>query len=157
MSTTYTISDHILKVTQDLLAEPGDDGFEASVLWAGTVDTGGVAHVARVLRPRQRAVKTAFGLAVEVTEVGLTELINSLDGDEMVLVRLHTHGNEDLNHSPVDDSNLIVGHPGAISVVVPRFAQAPITLVGCGVHLLDDRHRWRRLTAYESAERFQLR
>ena len=156
-TTVYTITEHVLQVTRELLVEAGRRGFESAVLWAGTVDADGLAHVTQVYRPEQRAVKAPLGLAVELTEAGLTQLIGSLDGDELVLARLHAHGNDDVRHSPVDDKNLVIGHPGAISIVVPRFALAPITLASCGVHLLDDRHRWRRLTARETAQRLQLR
>jgi hypothetical protein len=154
--TRFGIPATVLEETTGLLAEPGEQGFEGSVLWIGHVLDDITVEVTRACRPEQVTYATTAGLAVEITEDGLTQLIMSLVDDEIVLARLHTHGNGDVNHSPVDDANLVVAHSGAVSVVVPYFASGGIDLGRCGVHVLSADHRWRRLTTAEIAERFEI-
>lgn len=155
--TQFVIPIEILDSTAALLAEPGSEGFEGAALWIGTVLTPHRAVVTKVHRPEQIAHATPSGLAVTLTEDGLTDLIRSLAGNEIVLARLHTHGTEDVDHSDVDDRNLVVAHPGAVSIVVPSFAADGIDLEVCGVHVLSATHRWRRLSNSETRERFLLR
>jgi hypothetical protein len=155
--TRFLIPAALIEATAGLLAEPGMEGFEGSALWIGRVVDGTTAEVDRVYRPEQVAHATALGLAVTLTEEGLTELIRSLTGDEIVLARLHTHGNDDIDHSEIDNRNLVVAHPGAVSIVVPHFAADGIDLARCGVHVLSVAHRWRRLTTVQTDERFQVR
>ena len=155
--TRFVIPADVLAGTEGLLAEPGEEGFEGSVLWIGPAPDDTTAEVTRAYRPEQVAYATAAGLTVTLTEDGLSQLILSLTDGEMVLARLHTHGNGDVNHSPVDDANLVVAHPGAVSVVVPCFASCGIDLSRCGVHVLSAAHRWRRLTTAETAARFEIR
>lgn len=153
----FIIPPHIVEDTAALLAEPGVDGFEAAALWVGTVLDSTHAVVAKVHRPEQVARATPAGLAVTLTEDGLTDLIRSLAGGEIVLARLHTHGTDDVDHSDIDDRNLVVAHPGAVSIVVPWFASHGIDLSSCGVHVLSMSHQWRRLTTGETHERFRIR
>lgn len=152
----FTIPAAVLATTRALLAEPGEAGFEASALWIGHVLDEQAAQVTHVCRPEQIAYATSNGLAVELTEQGLTDLIRSLADDEIVLVRLHSHGNDDVNHSEIDDRNLVVAHPGAASIVVPRFASEEIKLDRCGVHILSEKHIWRRLSSAETLKRFLI-
>lgn len=155
--TRYCVPANVVARTEALLAEPGAKGFEGAVVWIGFVGDDGHADITRVARPEQVAVATEHGLAVSLTENGLTELILSLGVGELVLARLHTHGNDDVNHSDVDDRNLVVVHPGAVSIVVRRFASEGIDLRACGVHVLSAGHQWRRLTGPDIAERFEIR
>ena len=153
--TRFRVPATIVADTEVLLAESGNEGFEGAVVWIGTV-VNSIADITRVARPEQVAVATEFGHAVTLTEDGLTDLIASLAPDEMVIARLHTHGNDDVDHSDIDDRNLVVVHPGAVSIVVGRFATSGIDLTACGVHILSSTHRWRRLDAAETAERFEV-
>lgn len=153
--TCFEVAANIIEQTTALLVEPGLAGLEGSAVWIGIV-TPKVASVTRVYRPEQVSVATEMGLAVEVTEAGLSALITSLDGDEAVIARLHTHGTADVGHSPVDDANVLVSHPGAVSIVVPWFAINGIQLPRCGVHILAHDHRWRRLSNDEIRRRFRF-
>lgn len=155
--TRFVIPAGVLAGTARLLAEPGEDGLEGSLLWIGHVLDDTIAEVTRAYRPEQIAFASSAGLAVTLTEDGLTQLIMSLADGEIVLARLHTHGNSDVSHSPVDDANVVVGHPGAVSIVVPYFASCGIDLDRCGVHVLSASHRWRRLTVVETDQRFEIR
>lgn len=153
----YDIPLSVVDSTKQLLADPGDEGYEGSVLWIGQRRTARDAAVVRAHRPEQIARSSPLGLSVEVTEAGLSDLIASLEPGETVLGRIHTHGNDDTDHSPIDDANLIVAHPGTFSIVVPFFARHGIDLRACGVHLLGSDHRWRRLLSDETDARFTLR
>lgn len=156
-STRYVIPAAVVHRTRSLLAPAGRSGFEAAAVWVGKLVDANTAQVTRVNRPEQVTYLTPGGLAVELTERGLTALIRSLSADEAVLARLHTHGNADVDHSPVDDRNVVVAHPGAVSIVVPNFAADAITLTGCGVHVLFEDHRWRRLNRAQIKERFTVK
>lgn len=153
---TFNVPAAVIDATVALLKEPGEVGFEGSAVWIGTVHDSIAATVTRPYRPEQVTYATPGGLAVEVTEAGLTALITSLSPGELVLARLHTHGTDDVDHSSVDDHNLLVAHPGAVSIVVPHFAAHGINLAECGVHILGDDHSWRRLTAIETERRFRI-
>lgn len=152
----FTVPATVLDATAALLYETGVSGFEGSAVWIGTVDDPATGIVMRPFRPEQVTYATPSGLGVEVTEDGLTGLISSLTAGELVLARLHTHGTGDVRHSDVDDRNLIVAHPGAISIVVPHFAAAGVDLRRCGVHILGTDHRWRRMSPTETERRFRI-
>lgn len=153
---TFNVPAAVVDGTVTLLSEPGEIGFEGSAVWIGTVHDSTAATVTRPYRPEQVTYATPTGLAVEVTQEGLTALITSLSPGELVLARLHTHGTNDVDHSIVDDRNLLVAHPGAVSIVVPHFAVHGINLAECGVHILGDNHCWRRLSAAETGRRFRI-
>lgn len=152
----YELTSDVIDHTELLLVEPGCEGFEGSVVWVGKQQDSRNAIVTHAHRPEQISHASALGLSVEVTEAGLSDLIAGLQPGETVLGRIHTHGNDDTDHSPMDDANLIVAHPGAFSIIVPFFASGGIHLRACGVHLLGSDHRWRRLPADEIDARFTL-
>lgn len=155
--TRFAVPQQVIDSTVRLVAEPGAAGYEGSALWIGHVDEGDTAIVTRVHRPEQVAHATPMGLAVTLTEKGLTNLIMSLAVDELVLARIHTHGTDDVDHSLIDDRNLVVAHPGAVSIVIPRFARYGMNLALCGVHVLSADHHWRRIGADETSRRIEIR
>ncbi|HTU78902.1 MAG TPA: hypothetical protein VMF09_09110 [Solirubrobacteraceae bacterium] len=101
------------------------------------------------------AYKSEEGVAVQVTEAGLSHLISALPTGVFVLCRVHSHPT-DAYHSETDDTNMIISHPRAISIVVPFFARAPIVLTECSVNELEYGRGWRELTAAEVRERFEV-
>jgi hypothetical protein len=146
----------VLRESRELLAEPGERGFEAAVVWVGRCVDEITAEISAVHRPEQVSYATEYGLSVEITQQGITDLIADLDDGTFALVRLHTHGTDDTAHSPLDDSNFIIGHQGAISVVVPRFASQPIVLTDCSVYELRHGYGWLRLRRDDIASRFHV-
>lgn len=152
--TTIEITIDQLHGTWSLMREPGRDGFEAAVLWIGPVDLHGRAVVGRAVRPRQWATRTARGVGVALDPGALTNLILGLE-HEIVVARLHTHPTS-AYHSHVDDSNAVIGHPGAISIVVPDFAAGPPDLHACSVNVLDP-EGWREIPQSEIAQRIDIR
>lgn len=153
---TYRIPRGVLTATRDLLTECGRRGHEAAVVWLGDTDSPDAATVRDVYRPAQIATATPFGLSVEITEDGLTTLIAGLVPPTVVLARLHTHGDTDTCHSELDDTNFLVGHIGAISIVVPSFARAPLNLRNCAVHQLAADGTWSELSPADIDHRFHV-
>lgn len=153
---TYRIPRAVLTATRDLLAESGHRGHEAAVVWLGDTNTPDTANVRDVYRPAQIATATPFGLSVEITEDGLTNLIAGLAPPTVVLARLHTHGDNDTCHSELDDTNFLVGHVGAISIVVPSFARDPLNLANCAVHQLTADGTWSELSPADIDHRFVI-
>lgn len=152
---TYFIPRELLTETGNLLREPGLRGFEAVVLWTGSVVDATTAVVRVVVRPGQSAFRGVDGCAVEVPPDALSEIISALPEGEFVLVRLHTHPGA-AYHSTVDDTNMLIAHERAISIVVPHFARKPVDLRDCSVNELRLGSGWRELSDEEVARRFRL-
>jgi hypothetical protein len=138
-----------------MLAAPGREGWEASALWIGLPANDSSTRIVAAWQPEQIAYKTLHGAAVEVTQEALTDLILALTPGHFVAVRLHTHPSE-AYHSEVDDNNMIIGHAGAISIVVPNFASDPLELARCSVNELLPPGGWAELTTAEVAQRFRI-
>lgn len=85
----------------------------------------------------------------------MTALIASLEPGVFVLCRVHSHPHE-AYHSAVDDLNMLISHEGAISIVVPDFAAAPIELERCSVNELCHGRGWRELDVEEIRTRFTI-
>lgn len=153
---SYLIPEKILMVSRELLAEPGEEGLEAAVLWLGTERRGGEVEILAAHMPEQIAYRSSEGVAVTVVEEALSALIGALPEGIFVPARLHTHPGR-AYHSSTDDANMLLSHRGAISIVVPDFARRPIELPRCSVNELDSGHRWRELSGTEVEERFLVR
>ena len=149
------VPQEILEPSRRLLAGPGEEGFEAIVVWVGRIVSPTTAAVADVVRPAQTATKGPLGCAVEVPPEALAELIRSLERDQRILVRLHTHPGEAF-HSDLDDSNMLIAHEGALSVVVPDFARDALELDRCSVNELRAGGRWVELGPDEVQQRFVI-
>lgn len=150
----YRLRPAVWPRTRALLKEPGEQGYEAVVLWLGTVLDERTAQVVAAVAPRQIAYRSVDGCAVEVPPQEIERLVSALGPGQFVLARVHTHPT-DAYHSPVDDRNLIIGHVGAISIVVPDFAAGAVELSGCSVNQLQADGAWIELSPAEVARRFQ--
>ena len=74
-------------------------------------------------RPRASGVsQRRGGLAVMIPDWAVSELITGLPVGAHVPVRVHSHPG-DAYHSSTDDTNRLLSHRGAISIVVPDFAR----------------------------------
>lgn len=150
----YRVPQHVLDTSRALLAEIGAEGLESVVVWVGR-RTGVHAEVERVLRPEQICFRTAEGVGVEIPPKAIGSLISALALEASVLVRLHTHPGS-AYHSEVDDANMLVAHQGAISIVVPDFAVAPIQLTKCSVNELRHGEGWIELDPSDVEQRFEI-
>lgn len=153
--TNYTVGTRTLELTGEFLQERGDHGLEGVVLWLGRPRDDVHADILAPYAPEQVAYQSEDGVAVQVTEDGLSRLISAMPPGVFVLCRVHSHPT-DAYHSETDDTNMIISHPGAISIVVPFFARDPIVLAECSVNELEYGRGWRELSAAEVRERFEV-
>jgi hypothetical protein len=151
----YLVSTETIDRTREFLARRGESGLEATVLWLGRVINDTTAEVLAPFAPEQIAYRSEHGVAVEVTAEGLSSLIRELPDGIFALCRVHTHPRE-AYHSALDDQNLIIAHPGAMSIVVPYFARRPIELTECSVNELGLDGSWRELPVGEIVQRFEV-
>lgn len=151
----YTVPASVLSDSRELLRERGRKGLEAVVVWIGEVVDDTQARVAVAVRPGQIAYRSAAGCAVEVPPEALSELIEALPDGLFVLARLHTHPTE-AYHSEVDDTNMLISHHGAISIVVPHFARDPLELSRCSVNELRHGTGWVELAPADVNRRFTV-
>lgn len=156
VATVYRLTQPILGETWELLREPGSEGLEGVVLWLGRVSAADRADVLAPFFPPQVAYRSEDGLAVEVPQDALTQIIGALPTGVRILARVHSHPTA-AYHSPLDDRNMIIGHEGAISIVVPHFAKGPSQLGTCSVNQLERTGRWRPLSPDEIERRFMFR
>lgn len=151
----YLLPQRVLNDTWLFLRERGTKHLEAVVLWVGCVMDEQHAEVLAAIPPRQVAYRSEDGLAVEVPEDALTELIGALPDGIHVLARVHSHPGE-AYHSPLDDTNMLISHHGAISIVVPDFARGAAVLAGCSVNRLRPSDGWQELPAATVADLFEV-
>jgi hypothetical protein len=151
----YRVPRSVLIKSQRYLVEPGLRGFEAVVVWVGRPLDEGEAEVLAALRPAQEAIRTEDGVAVRVPPEAISDLISALPEGTAILARLHTHPAEPY-HSALDDTNMLVAHRGAVSIVVPDFARAPIELESCSVNVLEGEDGWCELSTAEVTTRFEI-
>lgn len=151
----YLVPRRVLEDSWTFLQEGGEHGFEAVAVWIGRVVDDSTARVVAAARPGQVAYRGELGCAVEVPPDELSRLISVLPDDHFVLARLHTHPTE-AYHSELDDMNMLIGHRGAISIVVPDFARLPLELTCCSVNELRHEMGWIELSQAEVSERFAV-
>lgn len=151
----YVVPSQVLNESRELLRGPGADGLESVVVWVGTVVDDTTARIVAAIRPGQIAYRSEAGCAVEVPPQALSELIAAMPRGFLVLARLHTHPGEAF-HSHVDDTNMLISHQGAISIVVPNFARDHLDLARCSVNELRHDAGWIELDASEVADRFEV-
>lgn len=151
----YRLPRSVIEDTGQLLRERGEQGLEAVVLWVGRVDTPEQATIMGAVRPGQIAYRGEDGCAVEVPPDALSEIISLLPEGMFVLARIHSHPTA-AYHSKVDDTNMLIAHDGAISIVVPDFARAPVDLMKCSVNELRHGAGWRELGPTEVTDRFEV-
>jgi proteasome lid subunit RPN8/RPN11 len=151
----YLVAQPVLDETWSLLRAAGDAGFESTVVWLGSMKDPETAEVLAAVRPRQVAYRTFEGVSVEVPQDALTELISALPARVHVLARIHSHPGG-AYHSSLDDTNMLISHEGAVSIVVPDFARGHPNLLDCSVNELLHPAGWRELSREEVGERFVI-
>ena len=148
----YDVPDRMLQETWELLREGGRQGVEAVVLWLGRVPDATRAIVLAAFAPPQIAYRSAEGLAVEVPQDALTQMISALPPGS-TCSSAHSHAG---SATALDDTNMLIAHEGAVSVVVPNFAASDPDIARCSVNVLRRDGRWRELTGHEVTERFSV-
>lgn len=149
-----TVPAPVLTATEAFLAECGRERYEGVVLWLGVVDPDDHGYILHELVPRQYGYRDPEGgVAVQIPDSEITTILMGLPVGVLILCRVHSHPGA-AYHSAQDDLNRLLSHVGAISIVVPNFAQDPISLIECSINELDESHRWRELEGDEVERRF---
>jgi len=152
----FHVPREVVEDTWALLREPGEEGLEGVVMWPGRVLDAMTAEILMAYRPTQVAYRSEHGVAVEIPQEALTALVAGLPDGVHLLARVHTHpGNA--YHSTVDDGNMVIGHVGAVSVVVPDFAAGPPLLESCSVNRLGADGRWVELDRAQARDCLSVR
>lgn len=115
---TVFVSHQIIKETLHELRQVGRRCVECVVLWLGCRDDKGVS-VKTVWIPEQ---EVGYGL-FRIPENAMEQLFSEMRNRRlMIAAQIHTHPQRAF-HSHADDKWAIVRHVGALSLVLPYFAQ----------------------------------
>jgi hypothetical protein len=150
----YHVPGQVLTATRDFLYTRGLEGSEGTALWIGR-RAGSEIQITRVLIPEQLCLKSAYGVAVQLTEQAHYTLTDHLAPGERFYIRIHSHPGR-AYHSKTDDANGVITHQGAISIVVPNFAVEPLTITSCAVYRLDHGRGWVPLSEHEIDRIFRV-
>jgi hypothetical protein len=138
--------------TIELLQQAGRQ--ECILLWLGRREDG-VQRVSDVYKPLQEADKDYF----EIPRQGMAALMERLRTERLYVVsQVHTHPALAF-HSPTDDKWAIVRHTGALSIVLPFFAESTTVenfLQEAAVFQLDSRNRWNEVTSENVREQLRV-
>jgi hypothetical protein len=116
---------------------------ECVVYWTGPLDQPGLAD--QVVHPKHTAsrseyvVNRAWAVAFALEGARLRRAVR---------LQVHVHPHEAF-HSITDDEHAIVSKPGALSLVVPDSAFAPVSLDGCHLAELQGDGTWRAVSPDE--------
>lgn len=117
----FNVTTDTLRKTHAFMRRAGRERREGWVLWAGNMRSAESFVVTRPIFPKQES--SAVHVVVERDEI--ERIDRELETTREVLgVQLHTHPTEAF-HTTIDAENPIVTKIGALSVVVPDYAEAP--------------------------------
>lgn len=109
-----------LEQSIQMLRAGGARGEERMVAWLGKDLLTGAGRVREVYEPEQLCKMDRF----YIPPASMTALMGTLGRTRSkILAQLHTHPHEAF-HSEADDVWAIIRHRGALSLVLPHFAQA---------------------------------
>lgn len=123
----------VLVEAREFFEDRGSHGFEGTAMLAGSPTAN---RIERLLIPDQEAIRTEFGVAVEVTQQGKLEIAAGLRPGERWMSRIHSHPDTAF-HSSTDDRNPVLSAEGSLSIVVPFFGLGlRHGLAACAVYIL---------------------
>jgi hypothetical protein len=140
----FVVPQSVLRETIEFLQAAGAHGCEGFVLWAGNRPSEDTFAFTSAVIPDQHAHVTEDGLLVTVDGAALFRVNRLLhERGEMLGAQVHSHP-ASAYHSSTDDHFPLVNVLGALSVVLPSFAQhAPGDI---------DKWAWYRLAGYAEWE-----
>lgn len=139
--------------TQAFMRRAGRERREGWVLWAGNMANAETFVVTRPIFPKQES--SAVHVIVERDEI---ERINDelATTREVLGVQLHTHPSEAF-HTTIDAEYPLITKVGALSVVVPDYATAPLgDLSHCAVYRYEEKGWSSRMKSTAIKELFQV-
>ncbi|HZT01899.1 MAG TPA: hypothetical protein VFA39_06520 [Steroidobacteraceae bacterium] len=117
MSALVSVPSAVVNDTLQHLRRAGGGNRELVVAWHGKRSAAGIA-VTRLSIPEQIGTRVSF----RVSDEGMRRLRAELAAaGELVAAQIHAHPAEAF-HSLADDRGALVGHLGALSIVLPEFA-----------------------------------
>lgn len=155
MPHVYAIRKRVVAASEHFLRSRGALGHEGFLLWIGVVAGPQLTEVTRIKVPDQVATATADGVAVDLTPQAHWSLTDDLGPGETFVARVHSHPGR-AYHSAKDDSNPVLTHEGAISVVVPDFSRRPLVLSSCAIYRLRIGLGWVPIPAGEVSVMFHV-
>lgn len=129
---------------------------EAFALWTAPLAGGrGGRSVTRVVVPRQEAGFGERGAYVRVPGEELRRIaFDNYRRGEANAAQIHTHPSDDTRMSALDREWEVVTHPGALSIIVPRYCRDGMSsLRGASVYERARDGRWRLWRAGEMEAR----
>jgi hypothetical protein len=113
---------HIINATADTLK---DSQVERFTLWTAAIsDTGPDVTVRDLAIPAQTAHTGPDGAWVHIDGDELARIaFRMYDKGERAVAQLHTHPDQDVRMSKLDRAWEVVGHEGALSIIVPEYAR----------------------------------
>jgi proteasome lid subunit RPN8/RPN11 len=127
---------------------------ECVLLWLGRRGQN-VQHIVDVYRPLQNSTIDYF----EIPREGMAELMNRMRSQGLFVVsQIHTHPHEAF-HSPTDDKWAIVRHIGALSIVLPFFAESTTLknfLQQAAVYQLDGSNKWNEVPSEQKPDLIRI-
>lgn len=140
MTTIVHCHRSLVEQTVSILKDAGMTRQECLVLWLGERKSYGI-EVREVMRPRQIAGQDFFRIPPKL----MKEIMSTLKEKHlMISAQIHTHPYEAF-HSKADDRWAIVRHVGALSFVIPFFAQSTYAenfLQNSALYVLDEDNCW---------------
>lgn len=129
---------------------------EAFVLW--TAPLGNECTVTRAVVPRQDAHEGVHGAHVHVPGEELRRIaFDNYRRGEMSVAQIHTHPADDTSMSALDREWEVVTHPGALSIIVPRYCMDGLSsLMNASVYERARDGRWNRWRPEEFEARVSM-
>lgn len=144
MNALVRVPSAIVSNTLEHLRTAGRKDRELVVAWHGKRSAAGIA-VTRLSIPDQIGTRVSFRVSDESMRRLRAELAAA---GELVAAQIHAHPAEAF-HSIADDRGALVGHQGALSIVLPEFAArcsvANFTTLAA-VFALHGTGRWRKVS-----------
>jgi hypothetical protein len=118
------VPSHLLADTFAIFRDCGGARRECVVYWIGSTEDAGV--VDELVHPRHTSGQGGY----QIDDAWLTRFWFDLARwHKSVRVQVHTHPRA-ASHSPTDDNWALIHTPGFLSLVIPNFAQGPISVDG---------------------------
>lgn len=117
---SWTVPEKVIGQTIEGLSGRDEEVF---ALWTAPLEARrGECMVTRVVVPRQEAHCGARGAYVHVPGEELRRIaLDNYRRGERNAVQIHTHPSDDTRMSELDKKWGVVTHPGALSIIVPRY------------------------------------
>lgn len=150
----WVIPRHVVSETQNAFRRGQHEVF---VIWTANREEKESADISRCIVPAQKPGVSAQGVWVHIEGQELQRIqLENFRKKERSIVQLHTHPGADVRMSLLDRQWEVVRHVGALSIIVPHYAQLGFeTLKGVNVYEREE-NDWRLWSSDELTNRLIL-